>query len=123
MEMSAMTKDLYVVLAPIKLRDGVDETMLIAASDVFETDFVSKQTGIVKRLLLRSSHGGYADLVFFESKADAERVAETEATSAACANFFSIMETPNESTAEMEALSFEHVKTYEQRPAASRPHG
>jgi len=37
-----MTKDLYVVLAPIALKDGVDETALVAASDAFDADFASK---------------------------------------------------------------------------------
>ena len=48
---------------------------LLAASDAFEREFVKKQRGITKRMLLRGKHGGYADLVFFESKEDADRVA------------------------------------------------
>jgi hypothetical protein len=108
-----MAKDFYVMLAPIELKDGVDEAALIAASDAFEVDFASRHKGIVRRLLLRAEHGGYADLVFFESKADADRVAQAEAASAACMAYFKIMKTPDEGQPDMGVLGFEHVKTYE----------
>jgi hypothetical protein len=104
---------MYIQLAPIRLRDGVDEKTLLAASDVFERDFVRKQQGIIKRLLLRGKNRDYADLVFFESKADAERVAEREATSEACLAYFKVMEAPDASLPDMGVLSFEPVKTYE----------
>jgi hypothetical protein len=104
---------LYVQLAPIRLRPGVDEAALVKASDVFERNFVKKQEGIVRRYLLRAKHGGYADLVFFESKAAAEKVAEAEQTSEECAAFGSIMEAADETLPDMGILSFEHIKTYE----------
>ena len=50
----------------------------------------------MKRELLKGQDGGYADLVFFESKDDAERVARTEETSQECLEFFKIMKTPDE---------------------------
>jgi hypothetical protein len=105
--------EMYVQLAPIRLKGGIDEKKLMEASDVFERDFVSKQQGITKRLLLRGKDGSYADLVFFESKSAADRVAEIEATSPACHTFMSIMEAPDESLPDMGILSFEHIKTYE----------
>jgi hypothetical protein len=107
-----MTEGLYVMLAPIRLKRGVDEAALVRASDTFETNFVRKQRGIVKRLLLRARDGSYADLVFFASKADAARVVEAEATSQECIEYFKIMET-DESLPDMGILAFEHVKTYE----------
>jgi hypothetical protein len=108
-----MTKSMYVQLAPIQLKDGVDEKTLLEASDAFQVSFVGKQQGIMKRLLLKGTDGGYADLVFFASKDDADRVAPLEATSAECLEFFKIMEAPDESLRDMGVLSFEHVKTYE----------
>ena len=108
-----MSQELYVLLAPIRLKDGVDESALVRASDVFEANFVRKQRGIVKRLLLRAKDGRYADLVFFASKADADRVVEAEATSQECLEYFRIMEAPDESLPDMGVLSFQHIKTYE----------
>jgi hypothetical protein len=107
-----MNKTTYVQLAPIRLKDGISEEMLLRASDAFQAAFVSKQAGITRRVLLRGSDGGYADLVFFESKEDADRVAKAEATSHACLEFFEVM-TPDESLPDMGVLGFEHVKTYE----------
>lgn len=108
-----MTKRMYVQLAPIRLKDGFDEKSLLKASDAFQLGFVSKQDGIIKRVLLKGKDGGYADLVFFESKDDADRVARAEATSQECLEFFKIMEASDENLPDMGVLSFEHVKTYE----------
>jgi hypothetical protein len=101
------------MLAPIRLKEGLDEAALVAASDTFETKFVKQQRGIVRRLPLKAKDGSYADLVFFESKAAADKVIEAEASSQECLFYFSIMQTPDESLPDMGVLSFEHVKTYE----------
>jgi hypothetical protein len=103
----------YVMLAPIRLKEGIDESTLLAASDAFESGFVRKQRGVLQRLLLRAKDGTYADLVFFASKADADRVLEAESTSKECLEFFSIMQAPDERLPDMGVLSFEHVRTYE----------
>jgi hypothetical protein len=108
-----MTKRMYVQLAPIRLKDSFDEKALLEASDAFQVSFVSKQEGIMKRLLLKGKDDSYADLVFFESKDDADRVAKLEETSQECLEFFKIMEAPDESLPDMGVLSFEHIKTYE----------
>lgn len=108
-----MTKRTYVQLAPIRLKDGLDETALLEASDAFQASFVSRQEGIMKRVLLKGKDGSYADLVFFESKDDADRVAKIEQTSPECREFLKIMEAPDESLPDMGILSFEHMKTYE----------
>lgn len=104
---------MYVQLAPIRLKDGVDEKTLQQASRAFQLDFVSKQKGISRRMLLKSKDGSYADLVFFETREDAERVARIEQTSQECQEFFKIMQAPDESLPDMGVLSFEHVETYE----------
>lgn len=111
--MTNMKNAQYVQLAQIQLKDGVDEAKLLEVSEAFQEAFVKKQKGIVRRVLLRAKHGGYADLVFFESKEHADRVAEAEATSEHCLAFFSIMQPPDPNAPDMGVLSFEHVKTYE----------
>jgi hypothetical protein len=95
------------------LKEGADEATLLEASAACQERFVSKQPGIVRRFLVRAKHGGYADIVFFESKAHADRVAEAEATSKHCLAFFQIMQPPDPNLPDMGVLSFEHVKTYE----------
>lgn len=108
-----MSKSLYIQLAPIALKPGVDEAQLLAASDRFEKNFVKSQSGIVQRRLLRSKAGGYADLVVFESKAAADKVLEAEMSSPFCEEYFSIMAMPDASVPDMGVLSFELIKTYD----------
>jgi hypothetical protein len=103
----------YIQLAPIRLREGVDEATLLETSEAFQENFVSKQPGILRRILVKAKHGGYADLVFFEDKAAADRVAEAEATSEHCHALFQLLEPPDPSLPDMGVLSFEHMKTYE----------
>jgi hypothetical protein len=103
----------YVMLAPIKLKNGLGEEALIEASDAFQAGFASRQQGILKRLLLRAQDGSYADLVFFESKDAAERVVEAELKSEACLDYFKVMEIPEGTSPDEDVLRFEHVKTYE----------
>lgn len=100
---------MYVQLAPFKLKAGIDEQTLFKASDEFEENFVKKQKGIIKRIFLKNVDGSYADLVFFKSKEDADRVLQAEQTSP---EFFSLMEM-DETSPNMGVLSFDHIKTYE----------
>jgi len=101
-----------VQLVRIRLKDGLDERALLEASDTFQRGFASKQQGIMKRMLLKGEDGGYADLVFFESKDDADRIAKIEQTSPECLEFFKIMAAPGNGSPDMSILSFEHMKTY-----------
>jgi hypothetical protein len=104
---------MYIQLAPSQLKEGVNEAQLLEASEAFQQKFVSKQKGIIRRILVRAKHGGYADIIFFESKEDADRVAEAEATSEHCAALFQLLQPPDPSLPDMGILSFEHLKTYE----------
>jgi hypothetical protein len=108
-----MNRNIYIQFAPIQLNEGVDEMTLLDISDKFQAVFVAKQKGILKRILLKSKHGGYADLVFFESKDAADRVASAEQSSHECREFFRILKAPDQSLPDMGVLSFEHLKTYE----------
>ena len=108
-----MTKTLCIVLAPIRLKDGIDEATLSKASDAFQRNFVAKQDGILKRTLLRGADGDYADLVFFASEDDAARIAKLEESSPACRAFFEIMRMEDAGLPELRIRSFQHIKTYE----------
>jgi hypothetical protein len=103
----------YIQLVQLRLKEGVGEAKFLEVSETFQKNFVSHQQGIVRRILLKAKHGGYADLVFFETKADADRVAQAEATSDLCHALFDILQPPNPSLPDMGVLSFEPMKTYE----------
>jgi hypothetical protein len=83
---------MHIAVAPFKLKAGVTEDALLTTSDDFEERFVRKQSGILRRILVRDGDGGYADVVFFEDLAAIDRVVQAEQSSEVCAAFFSIME-------------------------------
>lgn len=83
------------------------------ASEAFQRNFVSKQQGILRRILLQDGRGGYADLVFFESEEHFRRVAEAEASSEHCQALFELMVPPDPDLPDTGVLSFNHIKTYE----------
>ena len=82
---------MHIALAPFKLKHGVAEETLLNTSEEFEHLFVQKQDGILRRILVRDSDGGYADIVFFEDEKAIERVLDAEQHSDVCAAFFSII--------------------------------
>jgi len=89
------------VLASITLAAGKTEADLLAASDIFEKEFVSKQAGVVRRELVRKGDNEYMDIVQFRSREDMEAVMENEKTSAACHAFFSVMDFENSDEAQL----------------------
>lgn len=99
---------MHIALAPFRLKAGVAEERLLAMSDEFEQTFVRNQEGILKRILVKDTDGGYADIVFFEDQAAIDRVIEAEKTSDVCLTFFSLMEDDGGHRV------YEVLKTYEQ---------
>jgi hypothetical protein len=98
---------MHIALAPFRLKTGVSEDVLVSTSDDFEKRFVQKQDGILKRLLVKDTSGGYADIVYFADLAALDRVVEAEQNSEVCAAFFSIMD------ADGSHHVYEILKTYE----------
>ena len=92
------------VIAPIKLAAGKTERDLLAASEVFQADFVSKQAGILRRELVRTGPGTYLDIVQFSSEAEAQNVLALEANSTACLVFFAVMDLTGEDASKMPDL-------------------
>ena len=80
------------VLAPIKLAEGKTEDDLLAASKIFQRDFVAHEPGVLRRELVRKPDGTYLDIVQFRSHADYLDVVKKEMESPICAAFFSVMD-------------------------------
>jgi len=80
------------VLAPIKLAPNKTEADLLAASEKFQSEFVTHETGVLRRELVRAHDVTYLDIVQFRSKADMAEVIEKEMQSPACADFFAVMD-------------------------------
>lgn len=80
------------ILAPIKLADGKTEADLLAASDIFQAEFVAHEPGILRRELVCNPKGGYLDIVQFRSAADCADVIKKEMESPVCHAFFAVMD-------------------------------
>jgi hypothetical protein len=98
---------MHIVIAPFRPKEGVSEEDLLKTSDDFEEQFVRKQDGILKRIVVKDDQGGYADLVFFEYAAAIDRVIEAEQNSNVSAAFFAMVDT------EDAPHVYEALKTYE----------
>lgn len=85
-------KNQVIEIARIKLAVDVSEDELLAASDKFQTDFLSKQPGYLGRDLIRLGDGGYADIIRWERAEAAEAILTKLSASPACRDYFSIME-------------------------------
>jgi len=79
-------------VAPFRLKVGISEADLVRTSDDFEVQFVQKQEGTLRRILVRDGNGGFADIVFFADAAAIDRVIEAEQSSEVCAALFAIMD-------------------------------
>lgn len=97
---------MHIALAPFRLKGSISEADLVRSSDDFDEQFVQKQEGIVRRILVKDGSGGYADIVFFTDAAAIDRVIEAEQSSDVCAAFFATMDAGTHQV-------FEVVKLYE----------
>ena len=94
------------MIAPFRPKQGVTEDVVLQTSANFEEQFVRKQDGILKRIVVKDGEGGYADIVFFKDAAAIDRVIQAEQNSDVCAAFFALIEDDHPHT-------YEALKTYE----------
>ena len=81
---------MQVVIAPGRLKAGVTEEAMLAASDRFQREFVVDHPGVLRRVLVTDAGGRYADIVFFADEAAVEEVMAAEQTSEVCHQFMSL---------------------------------
>lgn len=90
---------MHVVIAPGRLKDGVTEAEMLAASERFQTEFVVHQPGVLRRILVADdAGGGYADIVFFADELAISEVVKAEQTSEVCHAFMALWEDGSMST-------------------------
>jgi hypothetical protein len=105
-----MTKPVT-ILAPIKLATGKTEADLLAASEKFQTEFVNKEPGVLRRELVRKPDGEYLDIIQFRSAGDVGDIMEKEQKSEVCHAFFAVMDMSDmDMEAEMDV--YETLATY-----------
>jgi len=81
---------MHVVIAPGRLKHGVTEQAMLAASDRFQNEFVVNHPGVIRRVLVADQSGGYADIVYFTDEAAIAEVMEAEQASEVCHQFMGL---------------------------------
>lgn len=85
---------MQVVIAPGRLKDGVTEEAMLAASDRFQREFVVHHPGILRRVVVAGDDGRYADIVFFSDEAAIAEVMAAEQESEVCHQFVAMWDEP-----------------------------
>lgn len=86
-----MASIVAVELASFTLADGVSEAMLLDERERVKTDFLAKTDGYLGRMLVKKDRRTWADIVYWQSMAQAEKAMEHIASSEACRRYFTCM--------------------------------
>jgi hypothetical protein len=101
--------------APFRLKAGVEEASLLAASQELQRGFLAGQPGFMRRELLRAPDGSYVDLVLWETREAADAAMSHAADSTTCSLYFRLM-TPEAADAGAGVLHFDEVARYARGP-------
>ena len=108
---------LVIEWAPFRLRDGVTEAELLAASDAIQREFLNRQPGFVRRELTRGAGGLWADVVHWADGGAAEAAMAAAAGSPVCRTFFELMAGAHGGADPAEGLlHLERVRAYSRAP-------
>ncbi len=81
---------MQIVIAPGRLKEGVTEAEMLAASERFQEEFVVHHPGVLRRMLVADGSGGYADIVLFANEQAIAEVMEAEQSSEVCHAFMAL---------------------------------
>lgn len=98
--------------SPFRLKPGITEPELLAASEMLQRDFLSRQHGFVGRELLRGANGQWADLVSWRDDESANAVMQAVADSPACVAYFQLMEGVDAADPGAGVLHLHRVRAY-----------
>ncbi len=90
--MDMATAAMIVELASIRLAEGKTEADLIAASTRFQSAFLERQPGFLRRELMKKADGTYVDVIHWRSKAEADAVMDVAQNAPAAHDYFSVMD-------------------------------
>jgi len=98
--------------APFRLKNGVTEADILAASDALQVAFLASQPGFVRRELVRADDGRYIDIVCWATKEAADEAVANAAKSASCGRYFSLMQAEDHDDPNAAVSHFRVVKRY-----------
>lgn len=98
--------------APFRLKDGVTDAELLAASDAMQVAFLQGQKGFIKRELVKGADGQWADVVYWISHADAEAAMPNAMENPVCLKYFEFLQGVDHDHPEVGVLHLNVMKTY-----------
>jgi hypothetical protein len=99
--------------ASFRLKNGVTDAELLAASDAMQAAFLQGQKGFIKRELVKAADEQWADVVYWASHADAEAAMPHAMGNAACLKYFDLLQGVDHAHPEVGVLHLNVMKTYE----------
>jgi len=95
------SKGQIIELAPFTLKNGITEVSLLEASETLQKEFLVKQTGFLKRELVKKHTGEYIDIVYWDSQENANKAGQNAMNSPICFSYFHLMKevAPNDTNA------------------------
>lgn len=84
-------KNHVIEFARFTLAEGVDEPTLVTAADALQTEFLSRQSGFIRRDLVRTAEKEWADVIYWENQESVERAMQEAPHSPAALRYFQLM--------------------------------
>ena len=84
--------------APFIKKAHVSDDALIAAADLVNRAFLTKQKGFIRRELISKTSTEYADLIYWETEEDAVNAGNKVNTCAECNAYFTLMDMNSQTT-------------------------
>ena len=106
------TNNRIIEFAPFKLVEGVDESTLLAASDALQAEFLSQQKGFIKRDLVKSGDGRWADIAYWEDKKSVEQAMQNAPTNPAALRYFQLMVNTESNDLSVDVMLLHIAKSY-----------
>lgn len=98
--------------APFTLAEGVDESTLVAASDALQAEFLSQQKGFIRRDLLKTADGKWADIAYWDSRKSIEQAMQNAPGNPAALKYFELMAGANNHDPSSDVMLLSVAKSY-----------
>lgn len=99
-------------LASFRLAEGANEVALIAASDAMQEGFLKLQKGFIKRDLVKTADGQWADVVYWENQESADAILQEAMNNPICLKYFELMTGADHEHPEAGVLHLQVMKSY-----------
>jgi hypothetical protein len=105
-------KNQIIEFAPFRLAEGVDESTLFAASEALQEGFLRQQKGFIKRDLVKTEDGKWADILYWENRESVEHALHEAPNNPAALGYFQLMAKPENGDSLSNMILLSVAKSY-----------